>query len=67
MAESINAFYKAELITTPGPGRNIDDVELATLSLIHWWNPPKAPRLNRQHGTRRVREALDDRTTRRQH
>jgi len=38
MAESINAFYKAELITMRGPWRNADDVELATLGWVHWWN-----------------------------
>lgn len=38
MAESINAFYKAELITMQGPWRNVDDVELATLGRVHWWN-----------------------------
>jgi len=38
MAESVNAFYKAELITMQGPWRNVDDVELATLSWVHWWN-----------------------------
>jgi len=38
MAESINAFYKAELITLQGPWRNVDDVELATLGWVHWWN-----------------------------
>jgi len=38
MAESINAFYKAELITMRGPWRNVDDVELATLGWVHWWN-----------------------------
>ena len=38
MAESINAFYKAELITMQGPWRNVDDVELATLGWVHWWN-----------------------------
>jgi putative transposase len=38
MAESINAFYKGELITMQGPWRNVDDVELATLGWVHWWN-----------------------------
>jgi putative transposase len=38
MAESINAFYKAELITLQGPWRAVDDVELATLGWVHWWN-----------------------------
>jgi putative transposase len=38
MAESINSFYKAELISMRGPWRNVDDVELATLGWVHWWN-----------------------------
>jgi len=38
MAESINAFYKAELITMQGLWRNVDDVELATLGWVHWCN-----------------------------
>lgn len=41
LAESVNGYYKYELIygpTHPGPGRSIDDVELATLSWVHWHN-----------------------------
>jgi len=38
MAESINSLYKGELITMKGPWRTVDDVELATLSWVHWWN-----------------------------
>jgi putative transposase len=38
MAESIISLYKAELITMQGPWRTIADVELATLSWVHWWN-----------------------------
>jgi putative transposase len=38
MAESINSFYKGELITMSGPWRSVDDVELATLGWVHWWN-----------------------------
>jgi putative transposase len=38
MAESIIGLYKSELITMRGPWRNVDDVELATLSWVHWWN-----------------------------
>jgi putative transposase len=29
---------KPELITIQSPWRNIDDVELATLGWVHWWN-----------------------------
>ena len=40
LAESINASYKSELIRGPGQGpwKNVDDVELATLSWVHWYN-----------------------------
>ena len=40
MAEAINGAYKEELIHGPGQGpwKNVDDVELATLSWVHWWN-----------------------------
>jgi putative transposase len=38
MAESIIGLYKSELITTRDPWRTVDDVELATLSWVHWWN-----------------------------
>ena len=38
LAESVFGLYKAELITLQGPWRTIEDVELATLSWVHWWN-----------------------------
>jgi putative transposase len=38
MAESIIGLYKNELIHPRGPWRTVDDVELATLSWVHWWN-----------------------------
>ena len=38
MAESIIGLYKAELITMNGPWRSVEDVELATLGWVHWWN-----------------------------
>ena len=40
LAESTNSLYKAELIRGPdqGPWRTIDDVELATLGWVHWFN-----------------------------
>ena len=40
LAETVNAAYKSELIRGPGPGpwRNVDDVELATLGWVHWFN-----------------------------
>ena len=38
LAESVFGLYKAELITRRGPWRTTDDVELATLGWVHWWN-----------------------------
>jgi putative transposase len=48
MAESIIGLYKSELITMQGPWRTVEDVELATLSWVHWWN------------TRRLLEPIGD-------
>lgn len=40
LAETTNGLYKAECIRGPdqGPWRTVDDVELATLSWVHWYN-----------------------------
>jgi len=41
LAETVNGYYKAELIRGPartGPWRSVQDVELATLSWVHWHN-----------------------------
>ena len=38
MAETINGLYKAELIWRRGPWRNIEEVELATLEWVDWFN-----------------------------
>lgn len=40
LAESVNGLYKTELIYGPdqGPWRTVEDVELATLSWVHWHN-----------------------------
>ena len=50
LAEAVNALFKTELIRSPrqGPWRTIDDVELATLGWVHWWN------------TERIHGYLDD-------
>jgi putative transposase len=45
LAEAVNALFKAELIRRRGPWRSVDDVELATLAWVHWWNQ------QRLHGT----------------
>ena len=51
LAESVNSLYKTELIRGPdqGPWRTVEDVELATLGWVHWWN------------TERLHGYLDDR------
>ena len=38
LAESVFGLYKAELITMRAPWRTVEDVELATLSWVYWWN-----------------------------
>ncbi len=41
LAETVNGYYKAELIRGParrGPWKSVDDVELATLGWVHWHN-----------------------------
>lgn len=40
LAETVNGLYKTELIRGPdqGPWRTIEEVELATLGWVHWWN-----------------------------
>ena len=50
LVEAVNSPYKTELIRGPaqGPWRSIDDVELATLGWMHWWN------------TQRIHGYLDD-------
>ena len=38
MAETINGLYKTEVIRRDGPWKGSDDVELATLSWVDWFN-----------------------------
>ena len=38
MAESIIGLYKTELIRNKGPWRGLDDLELATLEWVDWFN-----------------------------
>jgi Transposase and inactivated derivatives len=37
-AESLIGLYKAECTKREGPWRGVDDLELATLSWVHWFN-----------------------------
>ncbi len=38
LAETINNLYKTELIRQQGPWRTVEQVELATLEWVWWWN-----------------------------
>ena len=40
LAETVNGLYKTELIRGPGAGTvdDVDDLELATLAWVHWFN-----------------------------
>jgi putative transposase len=38
MAEAFNSLYKAELVRNRGPWRGIDDIEIATVEYIDWYN-----------------------------
>lgn len=38
MAEAANNFYRTELIRQRGPWRTVEQVELATLEWVWWWN-----------------------------
>jgi putative transposase len=38
MAEAFNSLYKAELVRNKGPWRGLDDLEIATVEYIGWYN-----------------------------
>ena len=38
LAESVNGLYKTELIFWEGPWKGADDLELATLGWVDWFN-----------------------------
>lgn len=38
LAETVNGLYKTELIRRKGPWKSVDDVELATLAWVDWYN-----------------------------
>ena len=68
LAQSINGLYKTELIRNKGPWRGLDDLELATLEWVDWFNhrrlfeahghiPPveyEAAYYNQQHSNRQA-------------
>jgi len=43
LAETINGFYKAEVIHRKSSWRKIDDVEMATLKWVDWFNNRRLP------------------------
>ena len=48
LAESVIGLYKTECVRRDGPCRTVDDLELATLTWVHWFNDQPAalrPRL----------------------
>lgn len=38
MAEAFNSLYKAELVRNKGPWRGMDDLEIATVEYIDWYD-----------------------------
>ena len=38
LAETVNGLYKTELVQRHGPWRSLDELELATLEYIDWFN-----------------------------
>jgi len=41
LAETVNGYYKAELVRGPdhpGPWKTVEELELATLGWVHWHN-----------------------------
>jgi putative transposase len=38
MAEAFNSLYKAELVRNKGPWRGLNDLEMATVEYIDWYN-----------------------------
>ena len=62
LAETVNGYYKAELIRGPArggrPWKNVEDAELATLSWVYWSQPRPLARLPRRRPTDRVRAGV---------
>jgi putative transposase len=38
LAETVIGLFKTEVIHRHGPWRSVDDIELATLKWVHWFN-----------------------------
>ncbi|GAA3685388.1 hypothetical protein GCM10022376_25740 [Yimella lutea] len=53
LAETVNGYYKTELVrgpARPGPWRTVEDLELATLGWVHWHDTPAPTRLPQTQG-----------------
>ena len=57
LAESTIGLFKTELIRRRGPWSNLDDVEIATLEWVDWFQPAPAHRA-RRHPASRARSHL---------
>lgn len=44
LVESVIGLYKRQLIFNRGPWRTVEDVELAALAWVHWWNTTRCTR-----------------------
>ena len=55
LAESLIGLYKTECVRWEGPWRGVDDLELATLNWVHWFNDDPAALRHRRHPSDRVR------------
>ena len=55
LAESVNGLYKAELVHRRGPWRGLEDLELATLEWVDWFNHRRLSSAIGYVATRRVR------------
>ncbi|MCK8469044.1 IS3 family transposase [Microbacterium sp. KSW4-16] len=53
LTEAINNLYKTDLIPQQGPWRTVEQVELATLDWVWWWNN------QRRHGELDMRTPLE--------
>ena len=53
LAEAVNGLFKTELIRRNGPWRTVEQVELATLEYVWWWNN------QRLHGELGMRTPLE--------
>jgi putative transposase len=56
LAESIIGLYKTECVRLDGPFKTVDELELATLSWVHW-SPPAAALRPRPHPPDRDEQA----------